>query len=187
MKLLSPVPEGYEVYSSSASLRPDVVDVVGDVRGLRIGLLGNLKPNADVLLKVTGELLTQAGAASTFFVEKENCSLGAPEGILDQIAATCDAAVVALGDCGSCTSWAIHDAVELHRRGMPTVTYVADPFLPLATHEIHGLGVPDLELALLPYPMSGVAADEIARRAKSVSDQVVSALSRGPVDAGRGN
>jgi hypothetical protein len=125
----------------------------------------------------------EAGAEATLFREKDSCSLGATAEVLDEIASSCDAAVVALGDCGSCTSWAIHDSVELDRRGVPTVTYVAEPFLPLATHEAAGLGVPDLRLALLPYPMSGVPAEEINRRARAAFDHVVSGLSGALVTA----
>jgi hypothetical protein len=150
---------------------------VSALTGVRLGFLGNLKPNADVLLQATRALAMQAGVASTLFREKDSCSLGATPEVLDEIAASCDAAVVALADCGSCTSWAIHDSVELDRRGVPTVTFVAEPFLPLAKHEARGLGVPDLRLALLPYPMSGVPSEEVARRADAAFDDVIAGLS----------
>ncbi len=71
---------------------------VGSLKGLRIGFLGNLKPNCDVLLHTTEEEVMKLGAASTFFIEKASCSLGAGDKILDEIAANCQAAVVALGD-----------------------------------------------------------------------------------------
>lgn len=68
------------------------------VDGKRIGLLGNLKPNCDVLLHTTGKLLSEAGAAGTVFREKASCSIGAPVAMLDELGQRCDAAVVALGD-----------------------------------------------------------------------------------------
>ena len=70
----------------------------GTLKGLKIGFLGNLKPNCDVLLHTTEEEVMKLGAASTFFIEKASCSLGAGASILDDIAATCQVAVVALGD-----------------------------------------------------------------------------------------
>ncbi len=70
----------------------------GTLAGLRVGFLGNLKPNCDVLLHTTEGEVMKLGATGTYFVEKSSCSLGAGEKILDDIAATCQAAVVALGD-----------------------------------------------------------------------------------------
>jgi hypothetical protein len=69
------------------------------VRGRTIGFLGNLKPNCDVLLHTTEELLlTRQGIATTVYREKSSCSSGAPVDMLDELGSTCDAAVVALGD-----------------------------------------------------------------------------------------
>ena len=68
------------------------------IKGLKIGFLGNLKPNCDVLLHTTEGEVMKLGAASTLYREKSSCSLGADPAILDEIAANCQAAVVALGD-----------------------------------------------------------------------------------------
>lgn len=69
------------------------------LRGKTIGFLGNLKPNCDVLLHTTEGLLSERlGIASTVYREKSSCSSGAPTDMLDELGATCDAAVVALGD-----------------------------------------------------------------------------------------
>jgi hypothetical protein len=149
---------------------------VASFAGLTVGFVGNLKPNADVLLHATEQLVLAAGASQTVYREKTSCSLGASQEILDGVAASCQAAVVALGDCGSCTSWCIHDAVELDRRGIPSVAYVAEPFVELARFEARGLGLPDLNLVVLPYPMAGVDADEIERRADAAFDEVMAAL-----------
>lgn len=67
--------------------------------GKRVGFIGNLKPNCDVLLHATEDLMKERlGVVGTVYREKASCSIGAPEAILDEIAATSDAAVVALGD-----------------------------------------------------------------------------------------
>ena len=72
---------------------------LGSLQGKRIGFIGNLKPNCDVLLHTTEELLlSQQGVSSTLYREKSSCSSGAPVSMLDEIGAECDAAVVALGD-----------------------------------------------------------------------------------------
>jgi hypothetical protein len=91
IRVFSPVPD--ERYANrQLAPRPK------SVAGLRVGLLGNLKPNCDVLLHTSGEQLLQAGALETMFREKTSCSLGATESMLDEIASQCRVAVVALGD-----------------------------------------------------------------------------------------
>jgi hypothetical protein len=89
--LYCPVPAA-EAASLSLANRPE------SIKNLKIGFLGNLKPNCDVLLHTTEGEMMKLGAASTLYREKESCSLGADTSILDEIAATCQAAVVALGD-----------------------------------------------------------------------------------------
>ena len=69
------------------------------LQGKRIGFIGNLKPNCDVLLHTTEELLlSEEGISGTLYREKSSCSSGAPVGMLDEVGSECDAAVVALGD-----------------------------------------------------------------------------------------
>lgn len=89
--LYCPVPTGAAATVKLAK-RP------ASIAGRRVGFLGNLKPNCDVLLHTTQEQLSSLGAAATLYLEKESCSLGAASSILDQIAGSCDLAVVALGD-----------------------------------------------------------------------------------------
>ena len=89
--LYYPIPTG-DALSLQLAKRPAALE------GLKIGFLGNLKPNCDVLLHTTEEQVMKLGAASTLFREKDSCSLGASAAILDEIVANCQVAVVALGD-----------------------------------------------------------------------------------------
>jgi hypothetical protein len=91
-----------EVYSPmpvEEQPRLELAPRLGSLAGRTVGFIGNLKPNCDVLLHTTEDLLTsRRGVAETVYREKISCSIGAPEEILDEIAGRCDAAVVALGD-----------------------------------------------------------------------------------------
>ncbi len=89
--LLSPVPVGLGAGDTLAP-RP------ASFKDLNIGLLGNLKPNCDVLIKTLGDKLVSMGARTTLFREKTSCSLGAGDTLLDEIARNCQVAIVALGD-----------------------------------------------------------------------------------------
>ncbi len=69
------------------------------LEGRRVGFIGNLKPNCDVLLHTTEQFMKdRLGVAETVYREKSSCSVGAPPAMLDEIASLSDAAVVALGD-----------------------------------------------------------------------------------------
>jgi hypothetical protein len=72
---------------------------LGSLKGKRVGFIGNLKPNCDVLLHTTEEIMKERlGVVETVYREKSSCSVGAPAAMLDEVASLSDAAVVALGD-----------------------------------------------------------------------------------------
>ena len=89
--LYYPIPTG-DALNLQLAKRP------ASIKGLTFGFLGNLKPNCDVLLHTAEAEMMKLGAAGTMYREKSSCSLGAPSAIFDEIAANCQAAVVALGD-----------------------------------------------------------------------------------------
>jgi len=66
---------------------------------LRLGILDNSKPNAELLLK---GLIERSAAAARFqsvlFVSKPNAATHAPAEILDELAAGADLVISAMGD-----------------------------------------------------------------------------------------
>src|SRR3546814_4244795 len=84
------------------------------------------KKNADLLIKTAGEILIRDhGVLDVIYRRKISSSPAAPAAMLDELA-QCDAVINAYGDCGSCTSWCIHDGVKLEKRGVPTATVNSD-------------------------------------------------------------
>lgn len=147
------------------------------LEGLTVGLVGNWKPNAAVLLKEVARLLEEKyGTSKTVLREKHSCSIPAPIPLLDDIAAECDVALTAMGDCGSCTTWCINDAVELEKRGIPALSFVATPFMVLAKYELQSLGIPLSIGEVKRYPFGGLAEDDVHIQAANVLDQVVDEL-----------
>lgn len=144
--------------------------------GARIGLLDNTKKNADRLLAAVGAiLLREHGVAQLISRRKVSSSPAAPAAMIDELAA-CDAVINAYGDCGSCTSWCVHDGVTLEQRGVPTATVNSDAFVALGQQQAVSLGLPGLPIVTVPHPMGDVAADEVERRAKALVAQVVHVL-----------
>ncbi len=70
-----------------------------DLRGKRIGILDNAKPNADVLMLRLAELLRQeCGAGEVVHRRKPHAAAGATEDLLNEMAARCDAVLLGSGD-----------------------------------------------------------------------------------------
>ncbi|EQA98403.1 hypothetical protein L485_17125 [Sphingobium baderi LL03] len=146
------------------------------LRGARIGLLDNTKKNADRLLAAVGAILIRDhGVAELISRRKISSSPAAPDEMIDDLA-RCDAVINAYGDCGSCTSWCVHDGVTLEKRGVPTATVNSDAFVVLGQQEAVALGVPGLPIVTVPHPMGDVSAEEVERRAAAMAAQVVHVL-----------
>jgi hypothetical protein len=144
--------------------------------GKTIGLLDNTKNNADLLLDEIGRvLLADHGVKAIVSRRKVGSSPGAPEDMLDELAA-CDAVVNAYGDCGSCTSWCVHDSVVLEKRGIPTATVNTDEFVSLGQMDAISLGLPGLPIVVVKHPMGDLPEPTVRERARGAVDQVVALL-----------
>lgn len=157
--------------------RHPIAPRLATLAGKTIGLLDNTKKNADLLIKTAGDILMREhGVAAVIYRRKIGSSPAAPAAMLDELVARCDAVINAYGDCGSCTSWCIHDGVTLEKRGIPTATVNSDAFVVLGQMEAVALGVPGLPIVTVPHPMGDVKADEVRRRAEAMIAQLVAVL-----------
>jgi hypothetical protein len=151
------------------------------LEGKTVGLLDNTKHNADLLLHEIGEQLKrQFGVKEVIYRRKVASSPGAPEAMLDELVSTCDAVVNAYGDCGSCTSWCVHDSVELEKRGVPTATVNTDEFVVLGQSEAIALGLPGLPIVVVKHPIGDVSEPEVRARAAAAMDEVGKVLVTDP-------
>ncbi len=149
---------------------------IDSVAGKTIGLLDNTKNNADLLLDEIGRvLLAEHGVKAIVSRRKIGSSPGAPEDMLAELAG-CDAVVNAYGDCGSCTSWCVHDSVMLERRGIPTATVNTDEFAVLGQMAATALGMPGLPIVVVPHPMGDLVESLVRERSRAAVDQVLAIL-----------
>ena len=173
--LLSPLGQPGSAHNSIAPR-------IATLAGTTIGLLDNTKHNADYLLDEIGRvLLAEHGVKALVSHRKIGSSPGAPAEMLAELAA-CDAVVNAYGDCGSCTSWCIHDSVMLERRGIPTATVNTDEFAVLGQMDATALGMPGLPIVVVPHPMGDLIEPHVRERARAAVDQVLAILTGDPRD-----
>src|ERR1700677_643950 len=87
--------------------------------GLRLGILDNSKWNANKILRGSASALGESIRFATvnYYVKHSFSKDAAPE-LIERIAAENDIVITAIGDCSSCTSCCIRDAIALERLGV---------------------------------------------------------------------
>lgn len=95
---------------------------------------------------------------------------------LDEFVADVDIAVVGLANCGSCTSWTIHDALRAASSGIPTVAVCTDHFKDLAATLARRGGRSALRRHILPYPLDTLPEAEVRDVARAHYRQVLRTL-----------
>lgn len=152
------------------------------LRGKRLGFIDNSKCNADLFIqrlvnRFSDRFTVIAGPIVRKSAPKDRLS----ENDLANLAA-CDAVVQCFGDCGTSTSISVAEAVEIERRGIPTVTVFSTAFASAARRQAADRGMPDLPLACIPHPMHTAPHDAVTERADAVTDTLAERLTSRSVD-----
>ncbi|MBY0387056.1 MAG: hypothetical protein K2X56_02795 [Mycobacterium pseudokansasii] len=145
------------------------------VVGLRLGVLSNTKWNAAKLLRATVRELASAGLTftSVTYYDKRHFSSDADPELIRWIAAENDIALTAIGDCGSCCSACVNDAVRLEQAGVPTVVIVTTEFEHEARLQRESRGMSGLEPAVATHPISSLTLDQLESRAAEIAPQAL--------------
>ena len=140
---------------------------------LRLGVLINTKWNAAKLLRATVRELADHGLtfASVTYYDKHHFSSDASPELITQIAAANDLALTAIGDCGSCCSACVNDAVRLEEAGLPTVVIVTTEFEHEARLQRESRGMAGLEPAVTTHPISSLTLEQLDGRAAEIAPQ----------------
>lgn len=87
-----------------------------------------------------------------------------------------DVAVIGLCNCGSCTLWAVHDAVGAMERELPTVTICTEQFEGFVRLLAGQRGFPAPRMAILPYPLEGLPEAKVREIARVNYESMLGAL-----------
>ena len=144
-----------------------------DLRGSRVGLLANVKRNAEQFLDEVGALLQQEhGVVAVVRRKKLSITDPVPPDILADLVATCDVVVVGVGDCGSCSASAVADGLALEAAGVPAVVVCSDAMAVLQ-------GSPGYHYVQIKHPVAPLDAAELRQRAIAALPEVVATLTTG--------
>lgn len=171
------------VYAPDGDVGPEPVALSPGrpaLTGLRIGVLDNGKPNAGVLLtRVAEQLAGRAGARLTLVTEKGpggNAATPCTAEVFARLTDECDVVLTGSADCGSCTSWSVHDTIQLERAGVPAVVATTTHFVDLTRRVAAGFGLPDARIAVFPHPLGGTDHDTIRTWADAAVADVAALL-----------
>ena len=166
---------GIRVYDPRGSIESDLRPLAPRpkaLRGLRLGILDNSKWNANKLLR--GAAAALAGgiefAAVNYYVKHSFSKDAFPE-LVERIAGENDIVLTAIGDCGSCTSASVRDAIGLESRGLPSAVIITAEFEREMDLTRLALGMPSLRAVVIDHPVSSISAEEIAARVQQITKQ----------------
>jgi len=174
-----------EIIDPTATSRPASHDAsatsptLTSLRGLRVGLLENTKRNAAGVLAVIGQELRQHdGVAELTPMTKTNFALPLPDEMVEQIRQSCDAVIIGVGDCGSCSASAVADGIILDALGIPSAVICTDAFEVTANAMAKLKGRDDYAYIRTQHPIANLSAEQVDERGAELVDFVRAHLLR---------
>lgn len=168
--------------SSGAVRAPDATLAPrrADLTGVRLGLLENTKHNAALLLdELAGRLEREHGAVAVLRRTKTAFALPMPAELREEFLAGCDAVLVGVGDCGSCSASAVADGIAFERAGLPAAVICSDAFGVTASSMAAVQGAPDYAFLTTAHPVAILDRDAVTERAGQLLPGVVAMITAG--------
>jgi len=167
--------------SVSLAARPGTLD------GQTVALYSNNKQNSDHFLRALAENLTKRYPeleVGDVIYRPQAANPGSRWGIVDEIARNADVALVAYGDCGSCTSYTVYDTLELENRGVPTASFSSTKFIHLGRFEALHHNCPELPIIQFEHPIASLPAEDVGpeRVTESIVEETDFALTAPTAD-----
>ena len=164
-------------FESEAAAPVVLAPGIDDLHGLSVALVDNGKWNAGSLLEAVRERLVERREMSAGpLAHKQHYNRDLNDEERAELSGGADVALAAIGDCGSCTSYTVRDALVLEQLGVPAVALVTEPFKPLAESLAASLGAPNARIVTIPHPLYGIDDDELASRADGVIEALEAVL-----------
>lgn len=138
-------------------------------------IVENGKPGSKHLLSGIQMGLEARGISQFKLMPKASASR--PHQDFESVVECADAVVLALGDCGSCTSGSILDCVEFEKRGIPTVTIVSQLFEAVSQLEAASKGLPEMPIVIVPHPIATRSQEELELIGMGIAEKVLAGLS----------
>jgi len=145
-----------------------------------LGLIDNGKGRANDILEAVARELQVRGLIDSFFIWRKG-SAGKPITAAERAdtLARADLVLSGVGDCGSCSSCTLHDAVLCSAEGAPAAAIITTPFQKLAQATAINLGVPSIPVIVIEHPIWTRDPAWIEETAARVCDTVAQQIFQG--------
>jgi hypothetical protein len=166
------------------TMRDPTAEITSDLRsratplaglsGQTIALMDIGKMRADEFIDRLEQLCVARGVATRRYKKPTNTRV-APRELLEEIAAHCQAVVIALSDCGSCTSCSTHDLADFDKKGLPGVSVLTDEFRQAFEAQKSAIGL-NAAAVYVPHPMQNRTTEELHAFADESIDAILAAI-----------
>ena len=135
-----------------------------------IALMDIGKMRGDEYIDRLESLCNERGINTRRFKKPTNTRV-APKHMIDEITKTCDAVIIALSDCGSCTSCSTHDLNDLDKNGIPGVSVLTEEFRKAFQSQKQAIGL-DAASIYVPHPMQNKTTEEFSKKINDAINSV---------------
>jgi hypothetical protein len=142
--------------------------------GKTVALMDIGKMRGDEFIDRLEQLFADVGVTTRRYKKPTNTRT-APVSMIQDISAHCDLVVIALSDCGSCTSCSTHDLNDLDQRGLPGVSVLTTEFRDAFAKQCGAIGFEGASL-YVPHPMQNRTTAELHRLADASFEAIVAKL-----------
>lgn len=145
--------------------------------GARLTLIDNGKPRArELMLMIADGLRERFAVASVDVFSKGAASRVIDDDEIAALAASSDAVIAGLGDCGACSACSLGDALKMEGAGVPSTVLISDVFTGHIASFAVAMGLPGYHSAVVPHPVSSKDDAQLATYAASVVDVIAAQL-----------
>jgi len=148
--------------------------------GLRLAVLDNGKPNSALVLTRLGATLSVRTGATVSLVTKKgpqgmsaNAAIPCAPDVVRRVVDESDLVITGMADCGSCTAYSVHDAIEFEKLGRPAVVVTTTRFEPVTDTLASDFGLPGIRRLVLPHPIGGTDPETLHRWADAAVDRLI--------------
>lgn len=148
------------------------------LQGKTVALMDIGKMRGDEFIDRLEELCRDQGISTRRYKKPTNTRV-APRDMIKDIADHCQAVVIALSDCGSCTSCSTHDLNDLDKKGLAGVSVLTTEFQQAFESQKSSIGL-NAASVYVPHPMQNKTTAELHRSAELAFNAVMMAIAMAP-------
>jgi hypothetical protein len=165
----------------TASALRERVAPLDKISGKTIALMDIGKMRGDEFIDRLEQLCTERGIETRRYKKPTNTRV-APREMIKDIAENCDAVIIALSDCGSCTSCSTHDLNDLDKKGLAGVSVLTSEFRQAFDSQKGSIGL-DAAAVYVPHPLQNKTTAELYQWAEAAIDGILQAIAHDKSDA----